>query len=70
MSAPNEPEAPALPETSCTVCHTPVGRDIPRCPNCGLSHPTRVIERGGLWAAALVLSLAWLLALALIAGAR
>jgi hypothetical protein len=70
MTAPSEPEAPTPPETRCTVCRTPVARDVPRCPSCGLRHPTRVIERGGLWAVALVLFLVWLLALALVAGAR
>jgi predicted nucleic acid-binding Zn ribbon protein len=62
--------AEPLAESRCNVCGTPVTRDMARCPNCGLSHPTRVLARGGLWAAALVLLVAWLVALAIVAGAR
>jgi hypothetical protein len=57
-------------EPHCTVCATPVTRAMARCPNCGLAHPTRVLARGGLWAVALALLLAWLLAFAIVATSR
>jgi uncharacterized OB-fold protein len=60
----------SLAESRCNVCGTSVTHDMVRCPNCGLSHPTRVLARGGLWAAALVLLAAWLIALAIVASAR
>jgi hypothetical protein len=59
-----------LAEPHCNVCATPVTRDMARCPNCGLSHPTRVLARGGLWAVALALVVAWLLAFAIVATSR
>ncbi len=65
-AGPAEPVA----EPRCTVCGTAVAEDEPRCPNCGLSHPARVLARGGLWGVALVLTLAWLCSLAIVAGAR
>ena len=40
-------------EPRCTVCGTAVAEDVPRCPNCGLSHPARVLAPGGLWGVAL-----------------
>jgi hypothetical protein len=61
--------AEPLAEPRCTVCGTVVA-DEPRCPTCGLSHPARVLARGGLWGVALAITLAWLLALAIVAGAR
>ena len=64
--------APAEPLAAprCTVCGTAVANDEPRCPNCGLSHPARVLARGGLWGVALLLTLAGLGSLAIGAGAR
>jgi hypothetical protein len=59
-----------LTELHCNVCATPVTRAMARCPNCGLSHPTRVLARGGLWAVGLALLLAWLLAFAIVATSR
>ena len=54
----------------CTVCGTPVAATAARCPQCGLSHPARVLARGGLWAVALLIVVCWAAALAIIAGAR
>ena len=65
-----QPQVETVAEPRCTVCGTTVAEDEPRCPNCGLSHPARVLARGGLWAVALVLTLAWLCSLAIVAGAR
>jgi hypothetical protein len=59
-----------LTELHCNVCATLVTREMARCPNCGLSHPTRVLARGGLWAVGLGLLLAWLLTLAIVAMSR
>jgi hypothetical protein len=57
-------------EPRCTVCHTLVPDTAARCPNCGLSHPTRVLARGGLWLVAGVLLAGWLLTFAVVATAR
>jgi hypothetical protein len=62
--------AEPLGELRCTVCQTPVERSTARCPNCGLSHPTRVLARGGLWLVAGVLVAGWLLAFAVVASVR
>jgi hypothetical protein len=54
----------------CTACATPVPRDAPACPNCGLRHPTRVLARGGLWIVAAGLCAIWALTLLIVAGTR
>jgi hypothetical protein len=56
-------------EPRCTACATPVARDAPSCPNCGLRHPTQVLARGGLWIVAAVLCVLWGAAFLVVAGA-
>jgi hypothetical protein len=62
--------ADPIAEPRCTVCHTSVAPSAARCPNCGLSHPTRVLARGGLWLVAVALLAGWLLTFAVVASAR
>ena len=59
-----------LTEAHCTVCGAAVTTHAARCPNCGISHPARVLARGGLWATTFVIVVAWVVALAVIANAR
>jgi transposase len=63
-------EAPARPETRCTGCGTVVVPDAPRCPACGIGHPTRVLARAGIWAVGFTLLVAWVLTLLFVASAR
>jgi hypothetical protein len=57
-------------ESACTVCRTPVERHAARCPNCGLSHPTRVLARGGLWLVTFAILVVWAATLATVLNAR
>ena len=59
---------------SCTVCGTPVSRDTPRCPTCGLSRPgargADVLGRHSVWLLGALLLAVYIAVLVIVAAAR